>query len=364
MPRLLCVVAVSVLPSLLPAQTGEKPVRIAVAGLVHGHVEGFLLQPARTRKDIEIVGMFEPDTALATALAKKYALPQSILFTNLETMLDRVKPDAIATFTNTFDHPMVVEAAALRHLPVMMEKPMAVSVAHARRIQQAALRSGIQVVVNYETSWYPSHGAIWDLIEEKHAAGEIRRMVAMDGHEGPQEIGVGPEFLAFLRDPLRNGAGALFDFGCYGANLMTWLMGNQAPIAVMAMTRRIKPDIYPNVDDDATILLEYPKAQGVIEASWNWPFARKDFEVYGQRGYAIATGGNSLRVRLPGGPEETRTPDPLPPDEHDQLSYFAAVVRGKRKSTGLSSLENNLIVTAILEAARDSAQTGTRVKLR
>ena len=364
MPRLLCLVAVSVLPALLPAQTVEKPVRIAVAGLVHGHVEGFLLQPARTRKDIEIVGMFEPDTALAAALAKKYGLPQSILYTNLETMLDRVKPDAVATFTNTFDHPMVVEAAALRHLPVMMEKPMAVSVAHARRIQQAAIRSGIQVVVNYETSWYPSHGAIWDLIKEKHAAGEIRRMVAMDGHEGPKEIGVGPEFLAFLRDPLRNGAGALFDFGCYGANLMTWLMGNQAPIAVMAMTRRIKPDTYPNVDDDATILLEYPKAQGVIEASWNWPFSRKDLEVYGARGYAIATGGNSLRVRLPGSPEETRTPDALPPDEHDQLSYFAAVVRGQRKSTGLSSLENNLIVTAILEAARDSARTGTRVKLR
>ncbi len=364
MPRFLCLAAVFALPAVLPAQTAEKPIRIAVAGLVHGHVEGFLLQPAHARKDVEIVGMFEPDTALATALAKKYGLPESILYTDLDTMLDRVKPDAVAIFTNTFDHALVVEAAARRHLPVMMEKPMAVNVAHARRIQQAALRFGIQVVVDYETSWYPSHGAIWDLVKEKHAAGDIRRMVAMDGHQGPKEIGVGPEFLAFLRDPLRNGAGALFDFGCYGANLMTWLMGNQAPIAVMAMTRQIKPDIYPRVDDDATVLLEYPKAQGVIEASWNWPFSRKDLEVYGQRGYAIATGGNSLRVRLPGTPEETRKPEPLPPDEHDALSYFAAVVRGQRKSTGLSSLENNLIVTEILDAARDSARTGTRIKLQ
>jgi len=363
MHRLICLLAAFAFPFLLTAQT-EKPLRIAVAGLVHGHVGGFLLTPAQKRKDVEIVGIFEPDTALAGMIAKKYGFPQSMLFTNLATMLDTVKPDAVATFTNTFDHAMVVETAAPRHLPVMMEKPLAVSVEHARRIQQAANRYGIQVVVNYETSWYASHAAMWDLIKEKQAAGEIRRMVAMDGHQGPKEIGVGPEFLAFLRNPTLNGAGALFDFGCYGANLMTWLMDNHRPSAVMAMTRHIKPQIYPDVDDDATVLLEYPKAQGVIEASWNWPYGRKDLEVYAERGYAIATGGNSLRVKLADAPEEVRVPAAVPADQHDALSYFLAVARGARKSTGLSSLENNVIVTEILEAARESARTGARVMLK
>jgi predicted dehydrogenase len=362
MHRLICLLVVFVLPCLLPAQT-EKPLRIAVAGLVHGHVEGFLLRPAQTRKDIIIVGIFEPNTALAGKIAKQYGYPQSMLYTNLDTMLDRVMPDAVATFTNTFDHATVVESVAPRHLPVMMEKPLAVSVEHARRIQRAADRYGIQVVVNYETSWYASHRAIWDLINEKKAMGDIRRIVAMDGHQGPKEIGVGPEFLSFLRNPALNGAGALFDFGCYGANLMTWLMGNQRPSAVMAMTRHIKPDIYPEVEDDATILLEYPKAQGVVQASWNWPFGRKDLEAYAERGYAIATGGNSLRVRLPDRQEEVRVPAALPAEEHDALAYFSAVAKGKRKSTGLSSLENNVIVTEILEAARQSARTGNREAL-
>jgi predicted dehydrogenase len=278
-------------------------------------------------------------------------------------MLDAVHPDVVATFTNTFDHAAVVETAASRHLPVMMEKPLAVSVEHARRIDAAARRYGIQVIVNYETSWYPSHGAIWDLVKTRKATGEIRRMVAMDGHEGPKEIGVGPNFLAFLKDPKLNGAGALFDFGCYGANLMTWLMDNRKPLSVTAVTKQMKPEIYPRVDDDATVLLEYPGAQGVIEASWNWPFSRKDFEVYGEKGYAIATGGSSLRVRLPGLKEEIRQPDPLLPEEHDPLSYLVAVVRGARKSTGLSSLENNLVVTEILEAARESAKARKTVRL-
>ena len=62
-------------------------------------------------------------------------------------------------------------------------------------------------------------------------------MVAMDGHQGPQEIGVGPEFFEWLTDPVIDGGGALFDFGCYGANLMTWLMDNERPLAVTALTQ-------------------------------------------------------------------------------------------------------------------------------
>src|ERR1035438_6546907 len=155
------------------------------------------------------------------------------------------------------------------------------------------------VMVNYETTWYKSHGEIWKLIKEQNAVGEIRKMVAMDGHEGPKEIHVQPEFLSWLTDPVKNGAGALFDFGCYGANLMTCLMGNQRPVAVTAIAQTYTPDIYGRVDDEATILVQYPKAQGVIQASWNWPYSRKDFEVYGEKGYAIATGGEGLRVRLP-----------------------------------------------------------------
>jgi predicted dehydrogenase len=189
-------------------------------------------------------------------------------------------------------------------------------------------------------------------------------MVAMDGHQGPREIHVQPEFFAWLSDPVRNGAGALFDFGCYGANLMTWMMDNQRPLKVTALTQTDKPGVYAHVDDEATVLLEYPKAQGVIEASWNWPVSRKDFEVYGATGYAIATGGDNLRLRLPGTQaEETRTPPALQPQEADSISYLIAVARGQLKPAGLSSLENNMIVIEILDAARESARTGRTITL-
>ncbi len=317
----------------------------------------------RNRTDVQLVGIAEPDTSLHQKYAAKYKLDNSIFYTGLATMLDRVKPAAVASFTSTYDHPMVVEACAARKIDVMMEKPLAVSMDHARAIQRAADRSGIQVIVNYETTWYPSHALMWNILKEQKAGGEIRKMVAMDGHEGPKEIGVGPEFLGWLTDPVKNGAGALFDFGCYGANLMTWMMDNQHPVAVTAMTLQTKPDIYPKVDDEATILVQYPSAQGIIQASWNWPFNRKDFEVYAEHAYGIATGGNSLRLRLPDKQEESRTPPALAPEDHDSISYLISVVEGKRKPAGLSSLANNMIVTEILTAARESAKTGKTVQL-
>ena len=346
----------------LAAAQSEAPLRVAIAGLDHGHVDGFF-RALQKRSDVQIVGVFDPDPALHKKYGDLYHIAGDLFFNDLAAMLDKVKPEAVATFTNTFDHPSIVEACASRKIPVMMEKPLAVSMEHARRIQKASTASGIPVIVNFETTWYRSHAEMHNLVKEQKAMGEIRKMVAMDGHQGPKEINVPPEFFSWLSDPVRNGAGALFDFGCYGANLMTWMMDNQRPLRVTAMTQQIKPEIYPRVDDEATVLIEYPHAQGIIQGSWNWPFSRKDFELYAQRGYANAIGGNTLRVRLPGQQEESRTPAEITPDERDSISYLIAVARGRRKPTGLSSLENNMIVTEILTAARESAHSGKSVAL-
>jgi predicted dehydrogenase len=343
------------------AQGTPRPLRLAIAGLVHGHVQGFA-QRVRDRSDVRLVGVFDRDPALVTAFLEANGLPRTIGFGSLDQMLDAASPEAVAAFTSTADHPQVVAAAARRHVHVMMEKPLAVSLQDARRIAADARAGSITVIVNYETTWYPSLGAAYALVRSGDL-GDVRKMVAMDGHEGPKEIRVGPEFLSWLTDPVQNGGGALFDFGCYGVNLMTWLMDNARPISVRALTQQIKPAIYPRVDDEATIVLEYPKAQGIVQASWNWPFGRKDLEVYGARGYAIATGGAGLRVRLPGHEEATRQPDPLPPAAADPVAYLLAVVRGTEQPSGPSSLENNVIVTEVLEAARESAKTGKTVLL-
>ena len=156
----------------------------------------------------------------------------------------------------------------------MVEKPLATTLEDALAIRAVARNSGtrerpVHVLVNYETTWYASNH---EVIAQAAAGklGDLRKVVVHDGHEGPKEIGVGPEWLPWLTDPAQNGAGALFDFGCYGADLMTVLMHSQAPVSVTAVTQTDKPEIYPRVDDDATVILRYAKAQAVLMPSWNW----------------------------------------------------------------------------------------------
>jgi predicted dehydrogenase len=348
-----------------PAQTAvaPEPLRLGMAGLVHGHASGFLNRYLK-RPDIQLVGIAEPDQSVASRYRERFGLDPSRLFTSVEQMLDHARPQAVVVFTSTFDHLRVVEACAARGIPVMMEKPLAVSMEHARGIERAARNGNVPVMVNYETTWYASNRAAWNLIKEQNALGEIRKIVVHDGHPGPKAIKVQPEFFAWLTDPVRNGAGALFDFGCYGANLMTWLMDGKRPVAVTASTRRFQPDVYLNVDDDATVLVEYPSAQGIIQASWNWPFDRKDMEIYCRTGQVFALRGDGLRVRMPGQQEEQSTAAPIPAPEDDFVNYLAAVVRKEIAPSGLSALENNIVVTEILDAARRSAATGRRIVLQ
>ena len=358
------IVLTSLAASALSAQTtsSSSPLRVAIAGLVHGHVGGFLQQNLH-RTDIQIVGVAEPDSKLAAFYESKFGLPHGIFFSSVEDMLAKTKPQAVLAYTNTFDHRSVVEACARHGIPVMMEKPLAVSLEDARAMQAAAQRAKIPVLVNYETTWYRSNRAAYDLVRES-AFGEIRKVVVHDGHQGPKEINVEPWFLNWLTDPKLNGAGALFDFGCYGADLMTWLMDNRRPDTVTAVTQRIKPDIYPRVDDEATIVLTYPKAQAILQASWNWPFSRKDMEVYGQTGYAITVERDAVRVRLPKQEEKLQDAKPLDPRESDSVNYLRAVILDGMSPQGLSSLETNMIVTEILDAARQSAATGKTIHLQ
>jgi len=343
--------------------TATAPLRVAVVGLVHGHVEGFL-GPALKRSDIEIVGIAEPDQELEMKYASRFNLDRNILYADLEQMLAAVRPQALLVYTDTKDHRRVVEVAAKHGIPVMMEKPLAVSLDDALAMKKAVDAAHITVLVNYETTWYASNNALYRLVRDGKI-GDVRKVVIHDGHRGPKEINVPPEFLAWLTDPDKNGAGALFDFGCYGADLMTWLMNGDAPLTVTAVTQQIKPEIYPRVDDEATIVMTYPKAQAIVQASWNWPFDRKDMEVYGAIGQAITVKRDGLRVRLKGDDQEKlEQATPLKPPYDDPISYFIAVVSGQIKPEGLGALDANVTVMRILDAALESARTGKTVRLR
>jgi predicted dehydrogenase len=344
------------------AQTSGH-IRVAVVGLVHGHVQGFL-HNLPSHSNVELVGISEPDAALRQKYASLFHLSEKLFFPSEAAMLAATHPQAILVYTSVAGHRAAIEQAAPLHIAAMVEKPLATTFEDALAIQRLSQQFKIPVLTNYETTWYASNTAANTLLASGRI-GELRKLVVHDGHRGPKEIGVGPEFLGWLTDPKQNGAGALFDFGCYGVDLATWMMHGELPVSVTAVTQQIKPDVYPRVDDEATILLAYPHAQAIIQGSWNWPFDRKDMEVYGAKGYVDTVKANNLRVRLPGEAEEhAETASPLPSPQDDSLNYLVAVLEHRLEPKGdLSSLDTNVAVVRILDAARQSARTGHAVQL-
>ncbi len=344
------------------ASEAKAPVRFAIIGLSHDHAAGFIPQ-ALASQEAQLAGIVESRQDLISRYAQRYHLPSSMFFPTIEALRQRTNIQAVAIFTSTFEHRAVVEKCAPLGLDIMMEKPLAVSMEHARAIEAAAKKANVQVIVNYETTWYPAGQEAFTLVHDQHKIGDLRKIVVHDGHNGPKEIGCSQAFLDWLTDPVLNGGGALPDFGCYGADLITWLMDGARPTSVFAVTQHIKPEVYPKVEDEATIVVTYPKAQGIIQASWNWPFGRKDMEIYGKTGYVLQLTPNILRVRTEKSAETEHTSPPLSGPRSGSLAYLAAVVRGDIKPTGLSSLPVNMIVTEILDAARESAKTGRRIEL-
>lgn len=353
-----------------PAAPGS-PMKVAIVGMVHGHVEAFLagggLTPAGgilNRPDVELVGIVEPDQKLFDSYARRYHLSANLRFRSIQEMVSQTHPRAVLVFTAPSDHRRVIEESAALGVHVMVEKPLAISYQDALAIQDAAQRGHIHVLVNLETSWYASNTAAFHLLKQG-ALGPLVKTVIRDGHEGPVLIHVPPEFLAFLTDPKQNGGGALYDFGCYGANLMTWLMDGEAPVSVTAVTKQLQPNLYPKVDDEAEIILNYKNAIAIVQASWNWPFGLKQMDVYGSTGYAKTIDAEHLEVRKANDTSpQTTQGECLPAPYDDPLHYLAAVMNGEiQEGDSLSSLKTNMTASEILDAARQSAQTGKSVSL-
>ncbi len=339
--------------------------RLAVVGLDHDHVWS-LLKDVAGEPSAELIAIAEPNPALVS-LAKK-DVPASVKFySDYVAMLDEAKPDAVIVATSNDKHLEILRQCAKRHIHYSTEKPMATNAVDAREMERLAREANIKLMVNYWNAWVaPSH----DLFHRVRAGevGSIQKIIVQYGHRGPKEIGVSQEFANWLYDPVKNGGGAIMDFGCYGAELSVWLKGR--PSRVYATTRKLKVEQNNKVDDDATIVLDYPDATAIIEASWDWPYTKEQVEVFGPKGSLLARHSTLLhRSADAHGPNvpldgESLTLDPLATETSNPVSYFVNRIRNDKPIEDLVSARLNVQVMEILDAARESARTGKPQELR
>jgi predicted dehydrogenase len=349
---------------ILQAQTSSAKTKLAIIGLDHDHVWG-LLKDLSGEPNAELVAIADDHQPLVDQ-AKTKVPPTVKFYSDYVKMLDEMKPDGVIVTTENDRHLQILRECAKRHVHYSTEKPMATTAADAREMERLANQAGIKVMVNYWNAWVAPTHAIYQRVHDGEL-GPVQRIIVRYGHQGPKEIGVSKYFADWLYDPVKNGGGAIMDFGCYGAEWAVWLKGR--PARVSAVTQKLKVDQHNAVDDDATIVLDYPDGTAVIEASWDWPYSMGQVQVFGPKGSLLAT-AKDLFSRSPkdnvanGALEGERVAlDPPAHETSNPISYFVDCIRNNKAIEDPLSMKLNVQVMEILDAARESARTGKQQEL-
>lgn len=352
---------------LLSAQTNSAhpKTKLAIVGLDHDHVWG-LLKDLTDEPNAELVAIADSHPELVDR-AKTKVSANVKFYSDYVRMLDEMKPDGVIVTTENDRHLEILRECAKRHINYSTEKPMATTAADAREMERLANQAGIKVMVNYWNVWVAPTHELYHRVKDSQV-GPIEKMIVQYGHQGPKEIGVSKYFADWLYDPVKNGGGAIMDFGCYGAEWAVWLKGR--PTRVSAVTQKLKMEQHNAVDDDATIILDYPDGQAIIEASWDWPYNMGQVEVFGPKGSLLATRSdlffrspkdNAAKVGLVG---ERMALDPPARETSNPISYFVDCIRNNKPIEDPLSMKLNVQVMEILDAARESARTGKQQELR
>jgi predicted dehydrogenase len=352
-------------PALETSKTAESKTKLAIVGLDHDHVWG-LLRDLTGEPNAELVAIADAHTELVDQ-AKAKVPPTVKFYSDYIKMLDEMKPDGVIVTTENDRHLEILRECAKRHIHYSTEKPLATTAADAREMERLANQAGIKVMVNYWNAWVAPTHALFHRVHDNQL-GPVQRIIVRYGHQGPKEIGVSKYFADWLYDPVKNGGGAIMDFGCYGAEWAIWLKGR--PARVSAVTQKLKLEQHNAVDDDATIVLDYPDGTAIIEASWDWPYNMGQVQVFGPKGSLLAT-ARDLFSRSTGRQEanaalegERVALDPPARETNNPVSYFVDCIRNNKPIEDPLSMKLNVQVMEILDAARESARTGKQQELR
>jgi predicted dehydrogenase len=342
---------------------------VGVLGLSHDHVWGNLSALA-TGELGRVAAAAEPDAELRAKLRGLHGGVE--IHESFDALLERRDLDAVLIFSDNRTSAELGVRALDRQLPVMIEKPMAADLDGAESMLFAARKRGVPLMVNWPTVWRPAlrygltlaaEGVVGDPIQVSHRG----------GHAGPREFGCSPQFSEWLYDPKRNGGGTLVDYCGYGALLCRLVLGQPTGVIAVTLPPR-KPDL--TAEDNAVVVLSYPRALGLLEASWTQIGGEPAFAmiVYGDRGTLLVhqprmthegerVGPGRVQLMTPGGGNRTLEPSPLADDERDGPTYFLSRIRAGLEVTGPCAAGIGRDVQEVIAAALQASATGRRVRL-
>ena len=265
--------------------------RFGIIGLSHDHVWD-VLPELKENEQAELIAACSLQRPLLDRAAKEYGVQ---IYTDSQEMAASEQLDAVLIYGNNRSGAEEGKKALERGWHVLIEKPLAANLAGADELLQAADTTGKRLMVNWPIAWWPQVQHALALAQSGEI-GEVWQVRYRAAHQGPKEMGASEHFCDWLYDPNRNGGGALLDYCCYGAVLSRVLLGRPRSVTAVA-GQLLKTDL--DAEDNAVLLMQYPKAICIAEASWTQIDKMTHYRtiIYGSEGTLLAEPENGRLLK-------------------------------------------------------------------
>ena len=311
--------------------------RIAGINFDHMHI-GDLLRLAHEHPDAEIVGVADETPGRMEAVADRFGVPAARRYSDFRRCIEETRPDVALLCPKTGEHADYVEWVAPYGVHILVEKPMAASLADADRMMAAVAATGKTLVINWPLAWYPPHVTTKRLIDEGEI-GEVREVHYYDGNRGPlrhiaDKVEIDAEAAARQKSQSwwyqkAAGGGSLLDYLGYGVTLGAWFHGGRAPIEVTAV---VDENRGLEVDEHSVTVARYATGLSKFETRWGtftdpWtlqPQPKCGFVVVGSEGTISSYDYEAvIRIQTKAHPEVRELPvDTLEPPRQNPIQYL------------------------------------------
>lgn len=194
---------------------------IGTGGIAGSHIASYKKQP-----DVEVVAGAD----LIPGKAEKFFKDNEVeakAFTDYKEMIDTMNLDAVSVCTYNRTHAECTIYALEHGLPVLLEKPMTVTLEEAIAIREAEKKSGKIVSVGFQ----PRFDANMQMIKKIVQSGELGRIYYVQTGGGRRH-GIPVSWSETFIENDKAGLGALGDIGCYSIDLVMNALGNPKPLTV------------------------------------------------------------------------------------------------------------------------------------
>lgn len=363
-------------------------IKAVIVGFSHMHVNEIALYISE-QPDFELVGIADVPSDLEKIDGLRYTPVWNCenvkenycenVYDDYKQMLDELKPDIAFILTENCQKAEVVEECAKRGVNVCIEKPIAVNIDEAKKIQASVEKYGIEAVVNWPVAWREYLYKMKAAIDSK-IVGEPLKMRYINGHTGPLGKGARHRGVSANAEEMTDeqrgktwwhkkdhGGGVYLDIACYGCFFSRWFMGDNAKSVVSVGENLNTP--FGDTDDNFAAIIKYDGKMSVIEGTWTTPRAviPSGPMVMCTEGVIMCTGGaeNAPDVKaydIYG--NEVEIPDVTIGEDFKNMPWqWAEHVNNGKDIYPMLTLDVNMEIMAMLDAAIKSSRNGAEEKV-